>query len=84
MCSDWNRAFRNDFKEPAPLLTEQAALVSECSLEPREGFMTWKNVFLRGNLLGMVRVRLGGCSECKIRAEDDALYRCYLDVAARI
>lgn len=74
MCGDWNRAFRNDYKEPAPLSADKVALVSECSLEPCEGLQTWKNVFLRGRLLGMVRVRLGGSSECKIQPEDDALY----------
>lgn len=74
MCGDWNRAFRQDFKEPEPLPAEKAMRVSECDLEPSEGFKTWKNVFLHGRLIGMVRVRMGGWCECKIRPEDDALH----------
>lgn len=74
MGCDWNRAFRGDFKEPSPLSAEAAGRVSECSLEQRDGFKTWKNVLLQGRLLGMVRVRLGGYCECKIRPDDEALY----------
>lgn len=36
MGRDWNRAFRNDFKEPSPLEPEHSARVAECRLEPCE------------------------------------------------
>lgn len=74
MGCDWNRAFRNDFKEPDPLPKEDAARVSECALEPCEGYQTWKSVVLNGCVLGMVRVRIGGWSEYRASMTDEVLY----------
>lgn len=74
MGRDWNRAFRNDFKEPAPLEPEDTARVAECRLESCEEYRTWKRVVLNGRILGMVRVRLGGWSECKRFDGDDPVY----------
>jgi hypothetical protein len=63
--SDWSRAFRNDYTEPDPLPEHMSKRVSECSIEPIPGKKTWKNVFLDGELLGMVRVQISGWSECR-------------------
>jgi len=74
MGCDWNRAFCGDFKDPPALPAEDAVRVAACELVPCEGYKTWKNVVLNGRVLGMVRVRLGGWSECKRFDGDDAVY----------
>lgn len=73
--SDWNRAFRNDFVEPERLSDDKHALVNECVIRPSlENLKTWKDVFLNGTRIGMIRVRLCGVSEFKLSASSASVY----------
>lgn len=71
---DWNRAFRNDYKEPEPLPPELAAIVAECDVVSLNGFKTWKLASHRGRIIGLVRVTICGISECKEGVRAPAIY----------
>lgn len=71
---NWNRAFRNDYQEALPLNDFDARRVSECQVIPRVDLKTWYDVFLDGVRIGMVRVKLGGYSECKKEKYEESIY----------
>jgi len=72
--ADWNRAFRNDWVDPEKLSEEKQQIISICEIRPSEGLKTWKDVFVGGTFIGMVRVKLCGCSECKENRESETVY----------
>ena len=74
MRGDWNRAFRNDHTEPAQLPEREALRVAECTVTPRDDLRTWRDVYIGDRRIGMVRVRVGGASECKIELWQEAVY----------
>jgi len=55
--SDWNRAGQREF-------------IDSCEIRPVDELKTWRSVYLNGHFLGLVRVKLGGWSECCLTRED--------------
>lgn len=74
MRGDWDRALRNDYTEPKELPDSAACLVAECEIVPRDDYKTWRDVYIRGRRIGMVRVKIGGWSECRRGPDYEAVY----------
>lgn len=51
---------RQDYTEPAPLTPPARQLVGRVQLRIREGFKTWREVVLDGEVIGYVTTRLCG------------------------
>lgn len=51
---------RQDYTEPAPLPPAALQRVGQVQIRPREGFKTWQEAVLDGELIGYVATRIGG------------------------
>lgn len=55
---------------------KQGEFIDSCEIRPMDELKTWRSVYLNEHLLGLVRVRLGGWSEC-CRTREDIPKRIY-------
>lgn len=72
--SDWNRAFRNDHTEPKELSEEVRVFIEECRIVKSPGLKTWRDVYIADQFVGMIRVKLCGFSEYKLKKSDEPTY----------